>query len=210
MRPRTPCDPQVQRPEMPLALTQVQHTKCSRQAEGSKRVDQSPVPVEGHSFTVLTVKNPAKGEIAKGWQDDEGWVVEHHPSCANPTTQGLVEREECDCGTADVDTEYVHNQEEPLPWPGHLAVDAEHVDDEGGGEPPSGNPRKIAIPWRDETRAALKEESHGEAGDPVGPGQVDLAAGRGVEVGLCQVDVQHHPQGGERLQERLQATQLAV
>ena len=75
MRPRTPCDPQVQRPEVPLALTEVQHTKCSRQAEGSECVDQGPIPVEGYSFTVLTVKNLAKGEIAKGWQDDEGWIV---------------------------------------------------------------------------------------------------------------------------------------
>ena len=75
---------------MPMALTQVQHTKCSRQAEGSERVDQGPVPVEGHSFTVLTVKNLAKGETAKGWQDDEGMIVEHHPSLDKPARLTIV------------------------------------------------------------------------------------------------------------------------
>ena len=124
---------------MRLTLSEVQHTQRCGQSQGSQHVDESPVPVQRHPPRVRTLVDLAKGEVAKDWEDDKGWVVDDHPCSILQTSQGLVERGECNDGTRKVDAEYVAHQVEPLPWPGYLAVEAVHVDQEDCGESPAGN-----------------------------------------------------------------------
>ena len=62
----------------------------------------------------------------------------------------------------------------------------------------------------DEAGAALQEESHGKGGDPVTPGEVDLVVGREEEVGLCEAEGHHDPQGGKSLEVSLETTHLPI
>ena len=93
LRSRIPCHPDVQRPDMPLTLTQVKHAQCSGQTQGSQHVDESPVPVKCHPPRVLALVDLTKSEVAKDWEDDKCWVVDDHPCLTVPTSQGLEERE---------------------------------------------------------------------------------------------------------------------
>ena len=99
LRPGILGDPNQIRPEMRLTLTEVQQTQCCGQSQGSQHVDKSPVPVQRHPPCVRTLVNLAKGEVAKDWEDDEGWVVDDHPCSILQTSQGLAERGECNDGT---------------------------------------------------------------------------------------------------------------
>ena len=93
LRSGIPCDPNVQRPQMCVTLTQVKQAHCGGQTQGSQHVDESPVPVKRHTPRVLALVDLTKSEVAKDREDDEGWVVDDH-SCRNlPTPKGLVERE---------------------------------------------------------------------------------------------------------------------
>ena len=88
LRSRILCDPDLQRPEMRLALTEVKQAQCSGQSEGDQHVDKSPVPVQRHPLTLVYL---TKSEVAKDWKDDKGWVVDNQLCCIPKTSQRLVE-----------------------------------------------------------------------------------------------------------------------
>ena len=99
LRSGIPCDPNVQRPEVRLTLTQVKQAQSCGQTQGSQHVDESPVPVKRHPPRVLALVDLTKSEVAKDWEDDEGWVVDDHPCRNLPTSKRLVEREKGDEST---------------------------------------------------------------------------------------------------------------
>ena len=59
------CDPDLQRPEMRLALTQVKHAQCSSQTQRNQHVGESPVPVKRHPLRILALVYLTKSEVAK-------------------------------------------------------------------------------------------------------------------------------------------------
>ena len=82
------------------------------------------------------------------------------------------------------------------------------VDNEDNRKPPSANAREEALALETKARSTLEEKRHGEAHGAICPDQVVLAPVGDKEVGFDGNEIEHCPEGGQRLQTRLQTAYL--